>query len=54
MHGFVHGRSCLTNLLEFFEETTKEIDESRAVNVVYMDFSKTFDMVPYAKLLFAL
>ena len=38
-HGFVRGRSCLTNLVEFFEEVTKTVDEGRAVDVVYMDFS---------------
>eukprot|EP00061_Rhincodon_typus_P008249 g30695.t1 len=43
--GFVPGRSCLTNLIEFFEEVTKMIDDSRAVDVVYMDFSKAFDKV---------
>ena len=36
-HGFVKRRSCLTNLIEFFEEVTKMIDEQRAVDVVYMD-----------------
>ncbi|XP_062926608.1 retrovirus-related Pol polyprotein from type-1 retrotransposable element R1 isoform X1 [Mobula hypostoma] len=42
-HGFVKGRSCLTSLIEFFEDVTKHIDEGRAVDVVYMDFSKAFD-----------
>ena len=36
-HGFVGTRSCLTNLIEFFEEVTKIIDEGRAVDVVYMN-----------------
>ena len=49
-HGFVKGRSCLTNLIEFFGEVTKMIDESRAVDVVYMDFSKAFDKVPHGRL----
>ena len=49
-HGFVKGRSCLTNLIEFFEEVTKMIDEGRAVGVVYMDFSKAFDKVPHGRL----
>eukprot|EP00061_Rhincodon_typus_P009059 g32237.t1 len=46
-HGFVRGRSCLTNLIEFFEEVMKIIDEGKAVDVVYMDFSKAFDKVPH-------
>ncbi|XP_059826353.1 uncharacterized protein LOC132394340 [Hypanus sabinus] len=41
--GFVRARSCLTNLLEFFEEVTRKVDEGKAVDVVYMDFSKAFD-----------
>ena len=49
-HGFVWGRSCLTDLTEFFEEVTKEIDEGRAVDVVYMDFSKKIDKVPHGRL----
>ena len=32
-HGFVKGRSCLTNLIEVFEEVTK-IDQDRTVDVV--------------------
>jgi len=38
----MRGRSCLTSLIEFFEEVTKQVDEGRAVDVVYMDFSKAF------------
>ena len=50
-HGFVKGKSCLTSLVEFFENVTKHIDEGKAVDVVYMDFSKAFDKVPHARLL---
>eukprot|EP00061_Rhincodon_typus_P016653 g44980.t1 len=47
----VHRRSCLTNLFEFFEEVTKVIDEGRAVDVVYVDFSKAFDKDPHGRLI---
>ena len=50
-HGFVKGKSCLTNLIEFFEVVTKCVDEDRAVDVVYMDFSKAFDKVPHGRLM---
>ena len=50
-HGFVKGRSCLTNLIEFFEEAMKMIDEGRAGDVVYMDFSKAFDKIPHGRLM---
>eukprot|EP00061_Rhincodon_typus_P013580 g40033.t1 len=43
-HGFAH----LTNLIEFFEEVMKIIDEGKVVDVVYMDFSKAFDKFPHA------
>ena len=49
-HGFVRRRLCLTNLVEFFEEVIKMIDEGRAVDVVCMDFSKAFDKVPHGRL----
>eukprot|EP00061_Rhincodon_typus_P013424 g39794.t1 len=34
----------------FFEEVMKRIDEGRAVDVIYMDFSKAFDKVPHDRL----
>ena len=49
-HGFTKGRSCLTNLLEFFEEVTKGLDENNPVDLVYLDFAKAFDKVPYERL----
>ena len=39
------------NLVEFFENVTKHIDGGRAVDVVYMDFSKAFDKVPHTRLI---
>lgn len=38
-HGFVKGRSCLTDLLTFYEQVTHLVDEGKAVAVVYLDFS---------------
>src|SRR6218665_2290217 len=49
-HGFTRGRSCLTNLLEFFEEVYERIDEGNPVDVVYLDFAKAFDKVPHKRL----
>ena len=50
-HGFRSGRSCLTNLLEFLEYITKQLDEGNSIDVIYLDFSKAFDKVPHRRLL---
>ena len=47
-HGFSKARSCLTNLLESFEEWTAALD---SVDVIYLDFKKAFDSVPHQRLL---
>ena len=50
-HGFMAGRSCCTNLLEFLEEVTRAVDEGVPVDVIYLDFAKAFDKVPKERLL---
>ena len=49
-HGFLSGRSCLTNLLEFMEDITEILDKGNSADVVYLDFAKAFDKVPQARL----
>ena len=49
-HGFVRGRSCLTNLLQVFEDWTSNLDEGYGVDVIYLDYKKTFDTVPHKRL----
>ena len=53
-HGFLKARSCLTNLVCFFEEITKWVDEGSPVDIIYSDFQKAFDKVPYQRLIFNL
>jgi len=50
-HGFVNGKSCLTNLLETLESVTKSLDNSDDVDVIYLDYQKAFDSVSHAGLL---
>ncbi len=50
-HGFRQKRSCLTNLLEFFHHMLTVYDDSRAIDILYLDFKKAFDKVPHARLL---
>jgi ribonuclease P/MRP protein subunit RPP40 len=53
-HGFVRGRSCLTNLLESFESWTRALDEGYGLDIIYLDYRKAFDTVPHQKLLLKL
>ena len=50
-HGFVPGRSCVTQLLHTLEEWTTWLDQGEKVDVVYLDFQKAFDSVPHQRLL---
>eukprot|EP00061_Rhincodon_typus_P012852 g38853.t1 len=50
-YGFINGRSCLTNLLEFFEEVTSRLDKGEPIEVTYSDFQKDFDKVQHKRLL---
>lgn len=50
-HGFRKGRSCLTNLLEFFHTMFSLYDKSRAIDILYLDFQKAFDKVPHKRLM---
>ena len=54
-HGFLRARSCQTNLLCFFEEITKWVDDGSPVDVIYLDFQKAFDnKVPHQRLILKL
>jgi hypothetical protein len=50
-HGFMPGRSCCTNLLEFLEKVTSVEDGGHPIDVVFLDFAKAFDKVPRERLL---
>ena len=50
-HGFVGGRSCVSNLLETIDAILDMIAEGAPVDVLYLDFCKAFDTVPHHRLL---
>jgi len=50
-HGFMKGRSCLTNLISFYDRVTRLLDEGKAVDIIYLDVSKAFDTVFHSILL---
>ncbi|GAB0206106.1 cAMP-dependent protein kinase inhibitor alpha [Grus japonensis] len=41
------GKSCLTNVITIYDGMTSWVDEGRAVDIVYLDFSKAFDTVSH-------
>ena len=44
------NRSCLSNLLEFFDMASESFDRGKQFDVAYLDFSKAFDKVPHKRL----
>ena len=50
-HGFRRGRSCLTNLLYFYEDIHDMVDNKKPVDIIYLDFEKAFDKVPHKRLI---
>ena len=50
-HGFTKSRSCLTKLISFYDLVTRLVDEGKAVDVVYLDFSRAFDTVSHSILM---
>ena len=46
-HGFLYGRLCLTNLLEFLDNWTALLATGNVVDIVFLDLHKAFDVVSH-------
>jgi len=45
------GRSCLTNPISFYDQVAHLVDETKAVDFIYLDFSDVFATVSHSTLL---
>ncbi len=50
-HGFRSGRSCLSALLDVFDDIMHMLEHKHTVDMIYLDFSKAFDKVDHGILL---
>ena len=49
--GFRRSRSCETQLIEFIDDLTSNLDEGKQVDILVMDFAKIFDKVCHSLLI---
>ena len=50
-HGFRRCLSCETQLLDFVDDITKNLDDNKQTDIIVMDFAKAFDKVNHSLLL---
>ena len=49
-HGFVKGRSIITNLLNLSHDVNESLKANKQMDIIYFDYSKAFDTVDHSLL----
>ena len=50
-HGFISGRSTVTQLLNYLDKCAQSVASGKVVDAIYLDFEKAFDRVPHHRFL---
>ena len=50
-HGFLSGRSCVSQLLQHYNSIIEGIENGDDVDIIYLDFAKAFDKVHHGTLI---
>ena len=50
-HGFREGHSCETQLIEFVDDISKNLQEGQQTDILTLDFAKAFDKVNHSLLI---
>ena len=50
-NGFSKNKSTVSNLIDFYDAVSEEMDHENPVDIFYIDFAKAFDTVPHSKLM---
>ncbi|KAJ7414312.1 RNA-directed DNA polymerase from mobile element jockey-like protein [Willisornis vidua] len=50
-HGFMGGKSCLSNLISFNDKVTHLADQGKPVDIIFLDLSKAFNTASHSILL---
>ena len=52
--GFRKHRSCLAQLLRFYDNVLKDLEDGSNCDIIYLDFAKLFDKVDFGRLCYRL